>query len=308
MTAPLREQTKNNATTTLNGSITNSATSITVTSGSVFPSTGNFRLVCEDEIMICTARSSNTLTVTRGAEGTTGASHADLKTITHVLTSDGFDRLGKDSVALWGDSTLAPLNRLVASNGTTLLTSSDFTWTNQGTASVADYNGTIALRAPSTSNDQHRILTVAVPSAPWTCIMAVTIFLPGPATSTNCQLGTAIRESGTGKIYSFGLNRQSGNAMRFAIDKWTNNTFNSTPFIANNPICVPQIVWFKVEDNNTNLIFYVSTDGVEWIQLFSESRTTHMAGAPDQIGISANNGSDTNGKDAMVRLLHFHFE
>ena len=69
---------KNNAKTTLSAGITSSATSITVTDGSVFPSLSGgdvFFLTLDDltnnEIVKCTAISGNTLTVVRAQEGTT---------------------------------------------------------------------------------------------------------------------------------------------------------------------------------------------------------------------------------------------
>ncbi|SVE18475.1 uncharacterized protein METZ01_LOCUS471329, partial [marine metagenome] len=69
---------KNNAKTTLSSNISNSATSIAVTDGSVFPSlnAGEYFLCTFDdgsnnEIVKCTARSSNTLTVIRAQESTT---------------------------------------------------------------------------------------------------------------------------------------------------------------------------------------------------------------------------------------------
>ena len=69
---------KNNAKTTLSSSVSNSATSLSVVDGSVFPDpgAGEFFLVTLDdgsnnEIVKCTARSSNTLTVVRAQESTT---------------------------------------------------------------------------------------------------------------------------------------------------------------------------------------------------------------------------------------------
>lgn len=86
----MAEQYANNAKTTLNGSINNSTTSITVTDGSVFPSSGDYRLKVDDELMLCTARSGNTLTVTRGIESATAASHSDGAQISLVLTTQSF--------------------------------------------------------------------------------------------------------------------------------------------------------------------------------------------------------------------------
>lgn len=85
----MAEQYKNTPSTTLNGAINNSVTTITVTDGSVFPATGAFSLKCESEYMICTARATNVLTVVRAAEGSTAASHADAKDIISPLTARG---------------------------------------------------------------------------------------------------------------------------------------------------------------------------------------------------------------------------
>jgi hypothetical protein len=77
----------NNASTTLNGAINNSVTSLVLTSASLFPASGNFRIRIDDEIILVTAISGATCTVARGQEGTTAASHADLATVRHVLTA-----------------------------------------------------------------------------------------------------------------------------------------------------------------------------------------------------------------------------
>ena len=72
---------KNNAKTTLASNLTSSATSASVTDGSVFPSlsAGEFFLITFDdgtnnEICKCTARSGNTLTIVRAQESTTARS------------------------------------------------------------------------------------------------------------------------------------------------------------------------------------------------------------------------------------------
>lgn len=81
------ERFTNNASTTLNGAINNSTTSVVVTSATLFPTAGNFRIRIEDEIMLVTAVSGSTFTVTRAYEGTTAASHADTTTVREVLTA-----------------------------------------------------------------------------------------------------------------------------------------------------------------------------------------------------------------------------
>lgn len=83
----MAEQVKNFGTTVLSGGIDASTATVVVLDGSVFPASGNFRVVVDSEIMLCTSRTGNTLTVTRGAESSTAASHLDAAPIAHILTA-----------------------------------------------------------------------------------------------------------------------------------------------------------------------------------------------------------------------------
>ena len=74
-------------TTTLNGAINDSTTTIVLTDASQFPSTGTNFIKIGTEEMSYTGITSNTLTgVTRGVRNTTAASHSDGATVTD--TSD----------------------------------------------------------------------------------------------------------------------------------------------------------------------------------------------------------------------------
>lgn len=91
------ERLKNNATTTLNGAINLAVTTITVADATALPTlTGgdHYRIRIDSEEMIVTAVSGDDLTVTRGAEGTTAASHSDGATVTHNLTKAGLENFG----------------------------------------------------------------------------------------------------------------------------------------------------------------------------------------------------------------------
>jgi hypothetical protein len=90
---------RNNVSTTLNGAITAGQTSITVTDGSEMPlPTGGdyFTLTLDDqagveEILHCTARSGNVLTVSRANEGTSDLNWPDLSLIELRLTAATID-------------------------------------------------------------------------------------------------------------------------------------------------------------------------------------------------------------------------
>jgi len=81
------EQFANRAHSTLSASIAPGDLSLVVGDGTSFPSSGNFRIVIDDEIIIVGARTGATLSsLTRGAEGTTASTHAAGAAVTHVLT------------------------------------------------------------------------------------------------------------------------------------------------------------------------------------------------------------------------------
>jgi hypothetical protein len=84
---------------TLDGAVTDVATSWVVADGSKFPASGNFRVSCEAEIALCTARSGNTLTITRAQEGTTNVAHADEALVRHSITAASLDNAIDERVA-----------------------------------------------------------------------------------------------------------------------------------------------------------------------------------------------------------------
>jgi len=85
-------QVKNNASSILASGIDAVATSLTVASGegARFPAT-NFHITIEDEILLCTTRTGDVLTVTRAQEGTAAASHAQGKAVRLNITAEVLD-------------------------------------------------------------------------------------------------------------------------------------------------------------------------------------------------------------------------
>jgi len=83
--------------TTLASGITNVATSLTVASATGFPTSGNFRIVVESEIMLVTAVSGTTFTVTRGVEGTNPAAHSGGTIVKVSLTGGSINQWRSDN-------------------------------------------------------------------------------------------------------------------------------------------------------------------------------------------------------------------
>jgi len=94
----------NNFSTTLDGAITDVATSMTLTSVTGFPAVGGgdtCQVTIDDgsnvEIVQATAISGSVVTIVRGQEGTSGTAFADLDTVEIRLTKEAFeDALGAD--------------------------------------------------------------------------------------------------------------------------------------------------------------------------------------------------------------------
>lgn len=134
----MTEQLKNsldNPTSTLASGITSGDLSLTVASGhgDRFPATGDFRVKLTDqadptlyELVICTSRSTDTLTITRAAEGTTARAFVTGDLVDLVLTTAGLAAYYAESSswlprqyktgwyyqtnqAASGDSTVAPV-------------------------------------------------------------------------------------------------------------------------------------------------------------------------------------------------------
>lgn len=81
---------KNRATSTLASGIDDAVTSLAVAAGegAKFPSTYPFHITIEDEVLSCTDRSTDTLTVTRAVEDTSAAAHEAGKTVSLNITAE----------------------------------------------------------------------------------------------------------------------------------------------------------------------------------------------------------------------------
>ena len=82
------EQLYNLVTGALSNSVSASATNIPLTPASLLPVGGTYRILVDAELMIVTEKIGNTLTVTRGAEGTIATTHA-ANAVCYVIASAG---------------------------------------------------------------------------------------------------------------------------------------------------------------------------------------------------------------------------
>jgi hypothetical protein len=130
----MAEQYANSVVTTLNGAIAAGDLSLVVASATGMPATGDFRLKIDSELLICTARTGTTLTVTRAAESTTAAAHSSGSTVSLVLTAAQISALAVGPAS----STDHAVARFDGATGKLLQNTSALTVADDGTIGFPD--------------------------------------------------------------------------------------------------------------------------------------------------------------------------
>ena len=159
----------------------------------------------------------------------------------------------------------------------------DFTWTNQGSASATQHGYGIGLRVPGHTGASLNILQRATPATPYSVITRLNLYLPFIGT---LQTGMIWRESGSGKLQTLAFEYNGG-------FKVTGSNYNSpTSFSASlftNLTANFPFHYFRMADDGTNRSAAVSMNGDDWLVLWSATRTTFIT--PDQIGFYGDNNS-----------------
>jgi len=157
------------------------------------------------------------------------------------------------------------------------------TWINQGGATATETNGGIHLYGPAGAGNNTRALVVATGTAPWVFTVS---FLPHSWDVTFNMIGIVCRESGTQELETMGFY-----GYRIAGDRLNNPTSWNSRWIAWTPPKENRSLFFRVEDNNTNRIYWISPDGRNWYQVGSFGRTTFLTA--DQVGIFVESNNAT---------------
>jgi hypothetical protein len=309
------EQFANNATTKLDGGINDSTTTIVVVEFSTFPTSAQFRIKIDNEIMLVTGGAgTDTWTVERGAEDTVARVHADGAFVKHILTSGSLNQFMQDHVAFGLTANLpaqGQSNRLyIPTDGNCMFFDdgsvwrkqigsslfdlnqnyASFSWYNQGSATVTLRNDGLRMQSPASGNgsgDSARIYARAVPATPYTFTTAyVASFMP----QNYMNGGLCYYDTGTGRYINFGLAYAASPVID--VSYWNSvNSFASEGIRRSNMFGMR--IWLKLEDNGTTRYYHYSLNGIDWVTLLSESNSTWIT--PTHVGYVFNclNGNDT---------------
>lgn len=162
-----------------------------------------------------------------------------------------------------------------------------FGWVNQGSSTLTTSAGAFVMKAVAGEGSFH-IRSKTAPATPYTVTAAFRASLAG-----NQFPGVVLlhRQSSDGKLRNVGFFMDSGAVL--SVDNFTNpTTFSSRPVNAGaGMVNQVGVFWLRLSDDGTNVKYYFSHDGRNFIQLYSVGRTTFLT--PDQIGwaVKSHSGS-----------------
>jgi len=163
---------------------------------------------------------------------------------------------------------------------------SDFTWTNQGSASVSTTKGGIYLLSGTAGAGVNlRVRKKSAPSTPYTITAA---FLPLMPQLDSMYMGLCFREAGTGEIHTFNIQSVAADGAGITIrsSKWSSATAFSAHYTTTGSLIkydlARGVVWLRIADDGANRICSISVDGQNFMAVHSVGRTDFLTA--DEVG------------------------
>lgn len=182
------------------------------------------------------------------------------------------------------------------------------TWANQGGASVADGATGIVLTVPASSANNWRLRTKTGPSTPW----SVKALIAMASSFDNDQIWCGIGFWDGTKIENIVLFGQSSGSpyngvtnlgvARFSavgtFDAWDAVWSGHNASVG----IIPNLAWFGIANDGTNVIFRYSADGTTFTDLFSR---TISGGSLSTYGTIAFGGNETQNNGTKCTLMSY---
>jgi hypothetical protein len=307
------EQFTNSASTTLNGGINNSTTSVVVTSATGFPTTGNFRILIDSELLLVTSVAGATFTVAaRGTiEGTSAATHNNGAAVTEVLTAGSLNQHHQDRVQR-GTYTSRPAagvaSRIYLCSDCPYTSYDDgaawntycmgmpvteppilsgFTGINMGAATVTQLgasSGPILLTSITGGSNSLNQQVINSPATPYTITAAFT--LNTKPNGSNFPSGGILFSDGT-KAQITQVQCPNLLAAGWYVTYWSNGTTAVSNGYVGTGIITGNLMWARIKDDGTNRFYYTSMDGQNWNQVFTDTSTTNLTATKVGFGVNA---------------------
>jgi len=320
----MTERFSNQAVTTLSAAITmTTATSCSVIDATAFPTSGNFRIKIDGEILLVTGVAGATFTIARGMEGTTPATHAAGASVIHLLTRGGLEArvanrfvsdlyankptagvkgrlfLPTDGLFLEYDDGSAwhkygPCRRLKAPPET------GWTWVNQGTATATFTGSAVLVEDPADSNGSEYRLLLRPLSSGATKVVAALSF--NGISSDSPRIGFCMRNPVDEDFTLWGLYHGTtyGSYVHY-VHFSSLTTVENEPTFGGRPFPPQNLFWFKFDWSGDNKTYYFSMDGLNWIKW--QDLQFYQYNAPTQFGVYIDSRENT--EKVALSLVHW---
>lgn len=183
---------------------------------------------------------------------------------------------GNITIAATGGANGSGLYRQVMSATPTSVGTGLTNWLNQGTALVSDSAVGITIDAPSSgaaANMSARYM--AAPSPPYT-ITALMAATRNSSTFSGAGIGWY---DGSSKLHVLSFIINNGGAPRIEVEKWNSTTSFNSNDLQSSLNAFSQPIWFRLQDDGTNVSFAFSQDGASFLPLFSVAKASGWLGA-----------------------------
>jgi hypothetical protein len=200
--------------------------------------------------------------------------------------TDGFwvERKGASVWTPWG-----PVSRFVPPDP------NNFFWVNQGAGPTAGVlttaNGGMTVRSNGKGTPHVRCQMMTAPATPYT-VTAFVLASPVIESVAGAAAGLCFRDSVGGKLVT--MHMESGK-VQFGQLTSAAAGFAGLPYYA--PEIYGAAHWWRMQDDGTDLIYWISVDGINWMQIFHKARHDFLAAGPDQVGFFADSEVSTAGLD-----------
>jgi hypothetical protein len=164
-------------------------------------------------------------------------------------------------------------------------------WGNQGSATEIDATTGMTIKQPS-SDTGYAVLykTKAANPVSYTALIAQSSIPGNGSQNPACVLGfyDGTKIQGIGTI-------TTGSAFYVVVTNWTNlTTFSTNPALLAYAGAGNGLVWVKIVDDATNLVYYYSMDGANWVKAYTNTVANFLSAATNVFFGCSSPPSDSN--------------
>lgn len=186
----------------------------------------------------------------------------------------------------------------------TLPVGASFAWINQGGASEATVQNALVMTAPISVSDSLRIRKQTMGAN----TILTALLIPSKEMQNYRVAFVCFRESATGKIIVLGFINSTNAAMN--VTRYSSATAFASAALDTGAVGLGLGTWQRLELAGANINFYVSSDGVNFVKIWSEAKNSFFTTGPDEWGYGLNLQGNTPGQssDGYATLLSWKMQ